>query len=116
MKDFLKDQLSKIGGQLICPMAVVIRNNSILLGLRNYTPEKWKAISVYTMPGGRCETNESVETTLRREIKEEVNITDFELVDFIGEVPGAKEGDIVPIFFCTTNQEPQLMEPEKFSE
>jgi hypothetical protein len=31
-------------------------------------------------------------------------------------VPGAKEGDIVPMFFCTTNQDAKLMEPEKFSE
>ena len=33
-----------------------------------------------------------------------------------GEVPGAKEGDIVLMFYCTTKQEAKLMEPEKFSE
>lgn len=33
-----------------------------------------------------------------------------------GDIPGAKEGDVVPVFVCTTDREPTLMEPEKFSE
>ena len=59
---------------------------------------------------------ETIESTLRREVKEEVGITDLEIHEFIGEILGAKEGDAVPVFFCTTKQEPRLMEPEKFSE
>lgn len=42
--------------------------------------------------------------------------SDFEIVDFIGEVSGIKEGDNILIFFCTTKQDFKLMEPEKFSE
>lgn len=38
------------------------------------------------------------------------------ILDFIGEAPGVKEGDIVLMFYCTTKQEAKLMEPEKFSE
>jgi 8-oxo-dGTP pyrophosphatase MutT (NUDIX family) len=30
--------------------------------------------------------------------------------------PGAKEGDVVLVFYCTTKQDALLMEPEKFSE
>ena len=78
--------------------------------------DKWKKISVWTCPGGRCEDGETVETTLRREVAEETGITDLQILSYIGEVPGAKESDIVPLFFCTTEQEPRLMEPEKFSE
>lgn len=112
----LQDQLAKIGDITTCPSAIIIKNKKILLGLRNYTPDKWKDISVWTTPGGRCDPGETIEAALRREAREEVNITDFVIVDFIGQVPGAKEGDTVLIFYCTTEQEPTLMEPEKFSE
>lgn len=53
---------------------------------------------------------------LRREVGEEVGITDLQIKNFIAEPPGAKEGDIVLLFYCTTAQDPQLLEPEKFSE
>lgn len=112
----LQDKLSQKGNVLICPTAVIIRNDCILLGLRNYTPDKWKKISVWTTPGGRCDLNETVEETLRREIKEEVSIDKLEIVGFIGEISGAKERDVVPIFLCKTEQNFRIMEPEKFSE
>ena len=110
------DELKIIGNPFVCSTAVIIRNRSILLGFRNYTPDKWKKISVWTTPGGRCDFGETIEQTLRREVKEEVGISDFEIHEFIGEAPGAKEGDIIQIFFCTTEQDAILMEPEKFSE
>ena len=112
----LIDQLSKMGNSFLCPGAVIVRDQKILMGLRHYTKDKWKDISVWTIPGGRCDDVENVETTLRREVLEEIGMTDFEICDFIDEVSGAKEGDVVPLFFCTTAQEPQLMEPEKFSQ
>jgi len=65
-------------------------------------------------PGRRSDIGETIEQTLRREVAEEVNITDLEILDFIGEVPGAKEGDVVLMFYCTTKQDGKLMEPEKF--
>lgn len=112
----MQEQLAKIVNQQTCPVAVMVRNGKILAGHRHYTKDKWKDISVWTIPGGRCDPNESVEQTLRREVNEEVGITQFDIIDFIGEVPGAKEGDTVPIFFCTTERDARLMEPEKFSE
>ena len=49
-------------------------------------------------------------------MREETGITDLEILDYIGEVPGAKEGDRVPLFLCRTDQDVRLMEPDKFSE
>ena len=112
----LQNQLAKIGNDKICPVAVIVKGRKILMGHRHYTPDKWKNILVWTSPGGRCDAGERLEQTLRREVQEETGITNLEIIDYIGEVPGAKEGDIVPLFYCATNQEPQLMEPEKFSE
>ena len=112
----MQEKLSEAGNVKMCPIAVIMRDGNVLTGLRNYTKDKWKDISVWTIPGGRCEEGETLEQALRREVAEEVGITDFAIVDFIGEVPGAKDGDVVPMFFCTTAQDATLMEPEKFSE
>lgn len=84
--------------------------------MRHYTPKKWQKISVWTIPGGRCDDKEKIEITLRREVAEEVGITDLNITNFLGEVAGAKDGDIVYVFAGNTNEEPKLLEPEKFSE
>lgn len=112
----LKEILQKIGTQKDVPVAYIFKDNKLLIGLRNYTPDKWKNISVWTVPGGRCDNNETLEKTLRREILEEVGIDDFEVKEYLGNVPGAKKGDNVFIFIVETKQEPKLLEPEKFSE
>ena len=88
----------------------------MLLGLRNYTPDKWKKISVWTFAGGRMEPEETIEEALRREVKEETGITNFEIHDIFAQLDGAREGDVIILFYCTTTEEPKLMEPEKFSE
>ena len=110
------EKLQEIGHAKICPSIAIMRGRQILIGLRHYTPDKWKAISVWTCPGGRCDEGETVEATLRREVAEEVGVTDLHITDFLGEMPGAKEGDTLYFFIGTTDQEPSLMEPEKFSE
>ncbi|MFA6463451.1 MAG: NUDIX hydrolase [Candidatus Paceibacterota bacterium] len=112
----METKLKEMGDEKKCPIAVMMRDGKILTGYRHYTPDKWKKISVWTTPGGRSDLGETLYDTLKREVQEEVGITEFEIVDFIGEVAGAKEGDIVPMFFCTTKQDYILMEPEKFSE
>jgi 8-oxo-dGTP pyrophosphatase MutT (NUDIX family) len=102
----------------ICPAAFVVRQEAgeILVGLRHYTPDKFKKIDLWTVPGGRGDAGETVEQTLRRETAEEIGVTDLEICDYLGDIPGAKEGDLVPVFVCRTVQEPKLMEPQKFSE
>ena len=112
----LQEKLQEIGNQNRCPIALIVKEGRILTGHRHYTKDKWKEISVWTIPGGRCDEGEVLEKALRREVCEEVGISDLQIIDFIGEVSGAKEGDSVPVFFCTTKQSPKLMEPEKFSE
>lgn len=115
-QNMLQKVLSKVGNPSVCTAAIFVRNGGVLLGLRNYTPEKWKDISVWTTPGGRCDDGEIIEKALRREVAEEVNIKDLEIVEFMGEVPGVKEGDVVLVFYCESVEEPKMMEPEKFSE
>lgn len=97
-------------------VAFIFNGNKILIGLRNYNAKDWKNISVWTVPGGHCETGETFEETLRRESLEEVGINDLVFKEYIGVVPGAKDGDTVYIFTAETKQEPKLIEPNKFSE
>jgi len=108
--------LQKKGNNKDVPVAFIFKNDKLLIGLRNYTPDKWKTVSVWTVPGGRCDAGETLEITLRRELLEEVGIDDLKIIKYLGSLPGAKEGDIVYVFKAETNQEPKLMEPEKFSE
>lgn len=110
------EELNIIGTDNMCPVVGLVNDNRLLIGLRNYTPDKWKTISVWTIPGGRCDDGETLGVTLKREVAEEVGITDFNITSFLGTVPGAKEGDIVYVFTGNTKQEAKLMEPEKFSE
>lgn len=112
----LAAKLAQVGSRSFCPIAIVVRDGKVLKGHRHYDAKTWKDISVWTVPGGRCEEGETLEAALRRETFEETGIDDLDILDFIAEVPGAKEGDIVPIFYATSSQQPKLMEPEKFSE
>ena len=93
-----------------------MRNGSVLLGLRNYKTQQYKDGDFWTTPGGRCDEGEDVEIALRREIEEEIGIKNFEIKEKLGVVDGAKDGDEVHIFLCETEEEPILMEPEKFKE
>ena len=112
----MENQLSKIGDKTTCPVAIIIKKEKVLMGLRHYTPDKWKTISVWTIPGGRCDSGETLENTLRREVEEETGINDLKILKYLGEVSGSKSGDIVPLFVCNTEQEARLIEPEKVSE
>lgn len=108
------EELLRLGEERDCVIAVIVRNGRLLAGLRHYTPEKWKAISVWTLPGGRCEPGETLEAALRREVREEIGASEFRVTGFIGSVPGVKEGDVVHLFLAEIGEEPRNMEPSKF--
>lgn len=117
MNKDLSSKLSISTTSKTCAVAVIERDNKILTGLRHYAPDKWKDTSVWTLPGGRADEGETIEQTLRREVAEEVGITELKIKEFIGEAGGEKKDeDHVFLFYCTTDQEAKLMEPKKFSE
>lgn len=94
----------------------IVKNGKLLIGLRNYTAKDWRDISVWTVPGGHCEDGETFEQAARREAQEETGINDLKFTDYLGVVPGAKEGDTVYVFSADTQMEPKLMEPDNFTE
>lgn len=101
----------------ICPAVFILKGNAALMGLRHYKDSEWKAVSVWTTPGGKCEIGEPSEAALRRETKEETGIDELNDLRLIGEVPGASgRGDIVHVYVATTAQEPHNLEAHKFSE
>lgn len=112
----LSSILKKVSVKNDIAVAVIIRENKLLIGLRNYTKDVWKDISVWTVPGGHCEKGETFEQTLKRETLEETGIDDLVITEYLGKVAGAKEGDTVYAFKADTKEEPKLMEPDSFSE
>lgn len=98
-----------------CVVAILAGKKGVLMGMRNYTKDVWKDISVWTSPGGRCDMGETIEQGLRREVREEVGITKLSIEGYIGSVHGAIPEDTLYLFYATTDEEPVLMEPEKFS-
>jgi 8-oxo-dGTP diphosphatase len=101
---------------LICTAGIFVRDGKVLLGLRSYEAKHYVDGDFWTTPGGRCDQGEEIEATLKREVGEEIGIKNFEIKEKLGVVPGAKEGDEVHVFVCSTEEEPVLMEPEKFKE
>jgi 8-oxo-dGTP diphosphatase len=99
-----------------CTSAVIVRNGNILLGLRHYRKSNGTILSVWTTPGGRCEKGETIEQCLRRETQEETGIANLEIRAFMRIAPAVFTPDLVYTFFCETEEEPTLMEPDKFSE
>lgn len=98
-----------------CTAAVIVRDGQVLLGNRVY-PEK--NLSVWNFPGGRCDEGETIGESLTREVNEEigVNESNFQVIDFIKKIKGSWKDDVLYLFHCKINQEPKLMEPEKFKE
>ncbi|MDP3014935.1 MAG: NUDIX hydrolase [bacterium] len=108
---FIKDKSITNINININVVALIRRDNKILMGLREYK----KGNPLWTFPGGRCEEGETIKEALIREIEEEIGATKFNILRFIGEKLGVHNGDKVYFFECSIkNQEPKLMEPKKF--
>jgi 8-oxo-dGTP diphosphatase len=73
--------------------ATLVKNGSVLLGLRNKQRELYP--DTWDIFGGHCEEGESSEETLIRELKEEIGITPirYEKLGVISEPNPRKYGD-----------------------
>lgn len=111
-----EEALGTKGDRQTAAAAVIARNGRFLAGLRNYKTQQYKDGDFWTTPGGRCDEGETVGEALIRETEEEIGVTDLVVKEFLGVVPGAKDGDRVFLFLCETESEPRLREPEKFKE
>lgn len=111
MSDLLKERLLHKPADKTAVITVVVRENKILLGLRDYVDGP----TVWTAPGGSVEGGETLEKAARRETEEETGICDLEFLDYIGEVK-AEDRDLLHIFYCQSQSDPQLVEPDKFRE
>lgn len=70
-------KLNQIGNSEICPVVALLKENQLLIGLRNYILDD-RTVSVWTIPGGRCDDRETAEQTLRRETKKERSRKNFQ--------------------------------------
>lgn len=110
----IKYMLSKFKSspQQLCTFALIKKGDKVLMGLREYIKGK----PVWTYPGGRGEEGETLIESLNREVKEEIGVSNLNLVRMIGHKKGVKDGDRVYFIECSIDEEPILMEPEKFKE
>lgn len=75
---------------------VIYKNNKFLIAQRNLKKAQG---GLWEFPGGKVEKNESYESALMREIKEELN-ADIEVNEYIGEsIHHYTEKDIKLIFY-----------------
>ncbi len=75
---------------------IIYKNNKFLIAQRNFKKSQG---GLWEFPGGKVEKNESYESALIREIKEELN-ADIEVNKYIGEsVHHYPEKDIKLIFY-----------------
>ncbi len=117
MSTTLEQALTIPGDGVHCTAAVVFNDEGkVLLGLRHYK-KKWEgelvSNSLWTTPGGRTDEGETVGDCLIRESLEETGLK-VTPVEYLGELPAAREIDTLHVFRCMCEGEPRLMEPEKF--
>ncbi|NMA51155.1 MAG: NUDIX domain-containing protein [Mollicutes bacterium] len=101
---------------------MIIKNNKILLGLRN--PSKKKANSelpgegTWTMPGGKVEYMETLKNAAIRELKEETNLEATKLNVFCISDDMTDTAHYVTVGFMVTEYKGKLktMEPETILE
>ncbi|MCK5084911.1 MAG: class I tRNA ligase family protein, partial [Candidatus Pacebacteria bacterium] len=99
--------------------AVILdKEDRILLGLRKYSKDFKGEKDRWIVPGGRSKIGENLENTIKREMKEECNICEYEIKKYLGSGKGYQQGDIVNWFLVQVDDLEQIKnnEPEKFAE
>lgn len=110
----IKYLLSKfeISPEQLCIFAFIRKDNKVLMGLREYV----KGSPIWTYPGGRGKVGETLIETLKREVLEEIGVSEITPTRILGQKEGVKNGDRVYFVECEISDEPKLMEPDKFIE
>lgn len=80
--------------------AVIFNDNKVLLMFRKVKREDGSFKIYYVLPGGGIEENETMEQTVVRELKEEMNL-DIQVIEYIGQEVLEGKG-INNFFFCKT--------------
>ncbi len=98
---------------------MILKNNHILLGLRNSNKEKASSElngeGTWTMPGGKVEFHETLEEAAKRELEEETSLKTQSLKVISITDDFTSEKHYVTIGFLTTDflGEPKTMEKEE---
>lgn len=74
--------------------AVIIEDNKLLVFFRRKLVNN-KMITYYALPGGHLEENETLEETVIRELKEEMNV-DIKILDYLGMI---KVGGVLEYYY-----------------
>ena len=92
--------------------ALVIYDNKIILGKRNYGNFKW------TLPGGKQEYNETFFEGAKREVKEETNldVDELELFDAADDIQPDRHYITMHVIAKKYSGELKVMEPTKEDE
>jgi len=86
-----------------CVAAIIVTKGGIVLTVRNHAPKKGKL----DLPGGFCNYGETLEAALKREIREEINLSLTD-ISYFGSFPNVYRYKTVSymttdvIFTCTT--------------
>ena len=102
---------------------LVLRNNKVLLGLRNANAAKASSDlngeGTWTMPGGKIDLGEKLVETAARELQEETGLTASALTAFCVQDDITDIAHYTTIGFTATlhaGDEPQVMEPDEIGQ
>ena len=98
---------------------IILKDNKILLGLRNEDPEKADTVfheeGTWTMPGGKLDYGETFETGATREVKEEtdIDVQKLEVIAVQNDMNEHAHFVTVSLLAREWIGEPKTMEPDE---
>jgi len=115
----LKEKNESSDEMKVVVCAVINKKGEILLGHRLYskdTPKVGK--DFWIAPGGKIEDGETLEDAIKRELSEECNLENYEIVKYLGSAPGYLKNQKLFYYLLEVEDFDQLKnsEPEKFEE